>query len=156
MTTYLTEGAVSPERIIAEIRKLANRKDTGGHSIFLGQVRDDIDNGKKVAAIDYSAYEGMVSSEAEKIKEIIGKDFSDVLEIVIIHSVGPVKAGEISMFVLVSAGHRDHATQACRQTVEMIKERLPVWKKEIFEDNTHQWGKNTGKSDKPESGPLLH
>ena len=90
-------------------------------------------------AIEYSAYEGMVSSEAEKIKETVIKEFNDVLEVVIIHSVGVVKAGEISLFVLVSAGHRDHASLACREAVELIKKKLPVWKKELLEDNTHQW-----------------
>jgi molybdopterin synthase catalytic subunit len=65
------------------------------------------------------------------------------LDIVIIHSLGVVMTGEISMFVLVSAGHRDHATKACRQAVELIKERLPVWKKEIFEDNTYLWQENS-------------
>ena len=142
MIKYLTEGAVSADQIASEIEKLGRRKDTGGHSIFLGQVRDDICNGRKVTAIEYSAYEEMVSSEAEKIKEIIINEFSDVLGLVIIHSIGVVLAGEISMFVLVSAGHRDHATTACRKAVELIKENLPVWKKELFDDKTHQWKKN--------------
>jgi molybdopterin synthase catalytic subunit len=139
---YLSEGPISAEKIMEEITKLGIRKDTGGHSIFLGQVRDDLSEGRRVTAIEYSAYEGMVSTEAEKIKKIIFNEFSDVLEIIIIHAVGAVKAGEISMFVLVSAGHRDHATRACRQTVELIKERLPVWKKEIFGGDTHRWQQN--------------
>jgi molybdopterin synthase catalytic subunit len=143
MTSYLVQGPVTPDQIASEIKNLGIRKDTGGHSIFLGQVRDDLSEGRRVIAIEYSAYEGMVSDEAEKIKGIIFNEFSDILEIVIIHSVGTVKAGEISMFVLVSAGHRDHAIKACQKLVELIKERLPVWKKEIFDDNTHKWQKNT-------------
>jgi molybdopterin synthase catalytic subunit len=139
MAYYLTDGAISADRIASEIKNLGNRKDTGGHSIFLGQVRDDISEGKRVTAIEYSAYEEMVSSEAERIKEILFKEFSDVLEIVIIHSVGIVKAGEISLLVIVSAGHREHAVSACREAVELIKEKLPVWKKEMFEDNSHRW-----------------
>jgi len=139
MAYYLTEGAITADRIASEIKKLGDRKDTGGHSIFLGQVRDDICDGKKVAAIEYTAYGEMVSSEAERIKEVLCKEFSDVLDIVIIHSVGIVKAGEISLFVLVSAGHRNHAVSACREAVELIKEKLPVWKKEVFEDSSHNW-----------------
>lgn len=142
MHSYLIDGPVTPELIASEIRRMGSRKDTGGHSIFLGQVREDPVEGKRVTSIEYSAYEGMVSTEAEKIKEIIMSDFGDVIEIVIIHSVGTVKAGEISLFVLVSAGHRDHSTKACRQIVELIKEKLPVWKKEIFDDNTHKWQQN--------------
>jgi molybdopterin synthase catalytic subunit len=143
MADYLIIGAVDSDRIASEVKKLGVRKDTGGHSIFLGQVRDDICEGRKVTAIEYSAYEGMVSTEAEKIKEFIFNEFSDVLEISIIHSTGKVMAGEISMFVMVSAGHRDHATRACRRLVELIKEKLPVWKKEFYDDDTHQWQNNT-------------
>jgi molybdopterin synthase catalytic subunit len=143
MANYLTEGPVTPDRIAAEIKNLGLRKDTGGHSIFLGQVRADISEGRKVKAIEYSAYEGMVGAEAAKIKETIFSRFGDVLEIIIIHSTGKIMAGEISLFVLVSAGHRDQANKACRKTIELIKEKLPVWKKEIYEDDTHKWQENT-------------
>jgi molybdopterin synthase catalytic subunit len=142
MSKYLHSGAITSKLIGEEIKNLALRKDTGAHSIFLGQVRDDISDGGKVKQIDYSAYEEMVSAEAEKIKEIIRFEFKDVLEIVIIHSFGTVMAGEISMFVLVSAGHRNHAIKACQKTVELIKERLPVWKKEIFGDDSYKWQEN--------------
>lgn len=143
MIKYLTEGPITPDQIAAEISNLARRKDTGGHSIFLGQVRDDHAGEKRVKAIEYSAYEEMVKDETEKIRRIIFNEFSDVLEIIILHAVGIVRAGEISMFILVSAGHRDHAVRACHQTVELVKNKLPVWKKEIFEDNTHSWQENT-------------
>jgi molybdopterin synthase catalytic subunit len=143
MIKYLTAGPVTLQQIAAEISNLAKSKNTGGHSIFLGQVRDDLSEGRRVRAIEYSAYEEMVKDEAEKIRKIIFNEFNDVLEIIIIHAVGIVKAGEISMFVLVSAGHRDQAARACQQTVELVKKKLPVWKKEIFEDNTHRWQENT-------------
>ena len=75
------------------------RPDSGGHSFFLGQVRADRINGKMVKAIEYSAYEGMVKAEADKIKESILAEFDDVRSIDIIHSTGIVKAGEISLLV---------------------------------------------------------
>ena len=68
--------------------------------------------------------------------------FNDVNSVEILHSSGIVNAGEISLFVIISAGHRQQAIEACRQTVELIKERLPVWKKEIFEDNSTCWREN--------------
>jgi molybdopterin synthase catalytic subunit len=139
MSEYLNEGPVTAASIASEIKTLGKRKNTGGHSIFIGQVRDDLSEGERVKAIEYSAYEGMVSIEAEKIKKIIFSEFNDVLEIKIIHSVGTVNAGEISMFVLVSAGHRDHAIRACSLLVELIKEKLPVWKRVILEDDTYKW-----------------
>ena len=94
---------------------------------------------KRVKAIEYSAYGNMVKKEADEIIRIIYAEFNDVKSINILHSVGIVKVGEASLFVLVSAGHRSHAIKACSKLVNMIKEKLPIWKKEIFEDNTHEW-----------------
>ena len=107
--------------------------------IFLGQVRADRIDGKEVRAIEYSAYESMVNVEAENIKKQILSKFGDVKSIDIIHSTGIVSAGELSLVVLVSAGHRHQAFQACSKTVELIKDKLPVWKKEIFDDDSHKW-----------------
>jgi molybdopterin synthase catalytic subunit len=142
MGQYLINSPIFPDIISTHLAKVGSRKDTGGHSVFLGQVRNDILGGKRVAAIDYSAYEPMLKGEADKIVDEIKKEFNDVISVVILHSTGIVKAGEVSLMVIVSAGHRDHATRACSQAVELIKERLPVWKKEIFEDDSHRWREN--------------
>jgi molybdopterin synthase catalytic subunit len=142
MSGYLINSPILPDIISTHLSKLGLRNDTGGHSIFLGQVRDDILGGRRVTAIEYSAYEPMLNTEADKISDEIRKEFDDVISIVILHSAGKVKVGEISLMVIVSAGHRDHATRACRQAVELIKERLPVWKMEILEDNSHHWREN--------------
>ena len=107
--------------------------------LFLGQVRADETQGKRVKAIEYSAYTEMVNAEAEKIKRTILSEFGDVKSIVIVHSTGVVNAGEISLLVLVCSGHRQQAVQACSKTIELIKSNLPVWKKEIFEDDSHTW-----------------
>lgn len=138
-TKYLIEGPVTQNVISDLIKKTGKRTDTGGHSVFIGQVRDDRLNGKKVKAIEYSAYEMMVKAEADKIKATILLEFPDVKSIDIKHSTGIVKVGEISLIIMVSAGHRHHAMEACSKTVELIKEKFPVWKKEIFEDNSHKW-----------------
>jgi len=141
-TNYLINKPITSSVITHLIEKLGERSDSGGHSVFLGQVRADEINGKKVRAIEYSAYEGMVKIEAENIKQIIMSEFGDVRSIYIVHSTGLVKAGELSLFVLVSAGHRYQAMLACSKTVELIKEKFPVWKKEIFDDDSHEWKRN--------------
>lgn len=143
MTKYLIQGPITLKVIAGELAGLGNRKDAGGHSFFLGQVRDDISEGRRVKAIEYSAYSEMVAIEAEKIKETVSGEYNDVLSVLILHSVGIVAAGEFSLLVMVSALHRDHATKACRHALELIKEKLPVWKKEIFEDDTHRWQHNS-------------
>lgn len=138
-TNYLTDGPVSQKIITLLIEKMGGKTDSGGHTIFLGQVRADVIDGLKVKSIEYSAYIELVNVEAEKIKKTIFSEFADVNSIEIVHSTGIVYAGEISLLVFVSAGHRHQAMQACSKTVELIKVNLPVWKKEIFEDDSHKW-----------------
>ncbi|MCJ7821456.1 MAG: molybdenum cofactor biosynthesis protein MoaE [Bacteroidales bacterium] len=142
-TNYLTDGPVTTRIISHYIDKIGGMTNSGGHSIFLGQVRADQIDGKKVVAIEYSAYEELVKIEADKIKETVLSEFNDANTIDIVHSIGIVKAGEVSLIVLVTAGHRHHAISACSKTLELIKEKLPVWKKEIFDDQSHEWKQNT-------------
>jgi Molybdopterin converting factor, large subunit len=139
----LVTGPITREIMSSILASLANKTDAGGHSVFMGQVRADIKGAKRVKAIEYFSYEKMAEAEAGKIKDSILTEFNDVKSVEILHSVGVVMAGEVSLFVLVSAGHRHHAIDACSKAVEMIKATLPVWKKEIFEDNSTMWKENS-------------
>jgi len=139
ITNYLIKGPITMNIISLFIDSMGKMMDSGGHSIFIGQVRADEISGKKVKAIEYSAYEGMVTIEADKIKETILSEFRDTKSVEIVHSTGIVNSGEISLFVLVSSGHRHQAIEACSKAVELIKNKLPVWKKEIFDDDSHKW-----------------
>jgi molybdopterin synthase catalytic subunit len=139
---HLIDGPLSPGAVSEIIAKGGKNHECGAHSLFLGQVRRDQTDGKYVKAVKYSAYEEMVIMEADKINKSILSEFNDVKSIEIIHSKGYVKSGEISLLVMVSAGHRDHASKACAKAVELIKEKLPIWKKEVFEDESGQWKQN--------------
>lgn len=139
---YLIEGPVTAEVVANLMVKISERTDIGGHSIFLGQVRADGVNDKTVRAIEYTAYEPMVKVEAENIINTLLSEFSDTRSIDIVHSTGLVNAGEISLLILVSACHRKHAIAACSKAVELVKEKLPIWKKEIFNDSSHNWKQN--------------
>ena len=129
---YLIAGPVTPA-LISELMTSGN-EDTGAGAVtvFIGRVRDDEQDERRVSAIEYSAYEEMAIKETDAIINTVRAAFSDVRSVVIVHSTGIVKAGEASLFIMVTAGHRDHATRACRHTLEMVKEKLPVWKKELF------------------------
>jgi molybdopterin synthase catalytic subunit len=140
--SYLIEGPLTAEVIGGYLEKIHTLENCGGHSSFVGVVRADVSDGRRVIAIEYSAYEAMVGLEAAQIREAILAGFDDVHNIEIAHSTGIVKTGEASLFVIVSAGHRRQAMEACSAAVEMIKERLPVWKKEIYDDNSHIWQEN--------------
>jgi molybdopterin synthase catalytic subunit len=142
-TNYITSGPITQKMIGMLLNKIGSVTDAGGHSLFLGQVRADKMDGKRVVAIEYSAYDEMVKKEAEKIKDQILSEFPDAKSIDIIHSTGIVRAGEISLAVVVSSGHRRQAIDACSKAVELIKEKFPVWKKEIFEDNSYGWKENS-------------
>jgi molybdopterin synthase catalytic subunit len=135
------DGAISPEFIAQSIAKHSTKKTIGAHDIFLGQVREDNIEGKKVTAIEYTAF---IEEAEERIKELREETFSkyDLTCMHIYHSLGTVKTGEICLFVFVSSAHRQMAFDANRFVVEAIKKRIPVWGKELLEDTTHIWKEN--------------
>ena len=89
------DGPIKPDFIAESISKHNTKKDIGGHNIFLGQVRNDIIEGKKVIAIDYTAYQEMAEKEIVNIREDVFENF-DLTCLHIYHSIGRVNAGEIS------------------------------------------------------------
>ena len=135
------QGAISPAFIADSIQKHSTKTNIGAHSLFLGQVRKDVIDGKTVAAIEYSTYEEMALEQMHKIREAIFKKYQ-LTCMHVYHSLGIVKAGEISLFVFTSSEHRKPAIDACEEVVERIKKELPVWGKELFEDASYQWKQN--------------
>lgn len=136
-----TEGAISPDKIASSIAHHQVKTNIGAHDIFLGQVRADEIEGKEVVAIDYSCYEDMANQAFHDIREAAFDKF-DLTCMHIYHSKGVVKAGEICLFVFTSSAHRKEAMDACRFIVEEIKANVPVFGKEVFEDDTHVWKEN--------------
>lgn len=123
------------------IQKHSTKTEIGGHNIFLGQVRADEIDEKKVEAIEYTAYEEMALEKMHVIREEIFAKY-DLTCMHVYHSLGKVMAGEICLFVFTSSAHRKAAIDACTETVEKIKAELPIWGKELFADETHQWKVN--------------
>jgi molybdopterin synthase catalytic subunit len=134
-------GAISSEFIGASIAKHQTKTTIGAHSIFLGQVRADVIDSKTVSAIEYTAYEAMANEKCNEIREATFKKF-DLTCMHMHHSLGTVKAGEICLFVFASAPRRKIAFKAIEYIVEEIKAQVPVFGKEIFEDQSHQWKSN--------------
>ena len=135
------EGAIEPAFIAESIAKHQTKTNIGGHSIFLGQVRADVIDGRSVSAIEYTTYNQMALEKMDEIREeIFGK--YDITCMHVYHSLGKVAAGQVCLFVFTSSKHRKVAIDACEETVERIKAELPVWGKEIFEDETYQWKEN--------------
>ncbi len=104
----------------------------GGTVIFVGTVRNQT-KGKKVLRLDFEAYKPMAIKEMRKIAEQAMQQF-DALKISIHHRVGTLQIGEIPVIIAVSTPHRAAAFEACQYCIDTLKETVPIWKKEYFED----------------------
>jgi molybdopterin synthase catalytic subunit len=115
-----------------EVEKIVAEPGTGAIVTFTGTVRDNA-RGKAVRALDYEAY----APAAEKMLARIGDEITEkwgIDRVAIIHRTGLLEVGEASVVISVSSAHRDEAFDACRHAIERIKEIVPIWKKEFYED----------------------
>ena len=120
-----------------QFKKNLSRPQSGAISIFEGIVRNH-NEGKKVVALEYEAFAKLAEKEAEEIFAEARKKF-DIQKIACLHRIGKLSVGETAVWVGVSAGHRDAAFQACRYTIDEIKRRLPIWKKEYYKNGDSGW-----------------
>lgn len=126
----ITYEALDPERITSEVRK-----DTNGAVVtFLGTTRV-FSEGKRVVKLEYEAYEDMARKKLEEVRQEMRREFG-VEDIAIAHRIGPVDIGQISLVVAVASPHRKEAFFACHKAVDRVKEIVPIWKKEVFEDGS--------------------
>ena len=142
LKNVFVDGAISPDFIANAIAKHQSKTTICAHDIFLGQIRADVIEGKKVAAIAYTAYEEMANLKFHEIREKTFTKF-DLTCMHIYHSLGKVAVGEICLFVFVSSPHRKEVFEALQHVVEEIKREVPVFGKELFEDDSYQWKVNT-------------
>jgi molybdopterin synthase catalytic subunit len=106
--------------------------ESGGIDIFIGTVRNST-KGKPVVHLEFEAYENMALNEMRKIaEEAMGK--WPVHKILIHHRTGLLKIGEVPVVIAVAAAHRAAAFDACRYAIDTLKQTVPIWKKEVFED----------------------
>ncbi|MCC4212625.1 molybdenum cofactor biosynthesis protein MoaE [Leeuwenhoekiella parthenopeia] len=142
MKKVFIEGPISSAFIGDSIAKHQSKTSIGAHNIFLGQVRADEIEGKSVAAIEYSCYEELANEKLHEIREEAFQKF-DLICMHIYHSLGTIKTGEVCFFVFVSAKRRKEVYSATEWIVNQVKERTPIFGKEIFEDQSHQWKVNS-------------
>jgi molybdopterin synthase catalytic subunit len=105
---------------------------SGGIDVFIGTVRDAT-KGKRVLALEFETYEVMALKEMKKIAEQAFEKWP-LQKILIDHRTGRLHLGEIAVIIAVAAAHRDAAFHACRYIIDTLKQTVPIWKKEIFED----------------------
>lgn len=121
---------------INECLTLAEDLSSGGIATFIGTVRNVTQN-KPVVRLEYECYESMAVKEIKKIVDQAVIKFS-VRNIVVHHRTGILVPGDAAVIIVVSDGHRNAVFDACRYVIDTIKQTVPIWKKEIFEDG-EEW-----------------
>jgi molybdopterin synthase catalytic subunit len=109
----------------------------GAYVAFEGLVRD-LNDGRRVRQLEYEAFEPLAISEGEKILQEARDRFA-VRQVACVHRTGLLAIGELAVWVGVSAPHRDEAFRACRYVIDEVKHRVPIWKKEHYEDGDSGW-----------------
>lgn len=130
----LTLEPISPQSAVC----VATDPGCGVRLNFFGTVRHQC-MGRDVAALMFDAYDEMAVRELERIEEEAFQRVPSLRSLDIIHRLGRVSPGEVSMMVSVEAPHRDDAFSALRFVVDEIKRRVPIWKKEVSPDGGETW-----------------
>ena len=104
----------------------------GGISVFVGTVRNKT-KGEEVIRLDFSAYEPMAIKEMQKIAEEALAKYN-ITKIAIHHAIGKLSVKEIPVIIAVASPHRDAAFKACEYAIDTLKETVPIWKKEHFQN----------------------
>lgn len=125
--------AIDESGIIEEVRSHSR----GAISVFIGTVRD-VNDGRDVRGIEYSAYRAMAEEELERILGEAEDRFGSV-DMVVEHRVGSLELGETSVAIAAAHAHRGPALECTRYIIEEIKKRVPIWKMEHYSDGTREW-----------------
>jgi molybdopterin synthase catalytic subunit len=118
--------------LLVDCQSFVLTNETGGIVHFIGTVRNHTKD-KKVLRLEFEAYEPMAILEMQKIADAALKQFA-IDKIAIHHRTGTLQIGEIPVIIAVSSAHRGAAFAACQFAIDSLKETVPIWKKEFFED----------------------
>ncbi len=124
----IRDTPLSVDEALASVR----RPGAGGLAVFVGVVRDE-SAGREVTRLEYSAYASMATREMERIAEEIEAEIPDV-RVAAMHRIGSLDVGDAAVVCVASAPHRAEAFRACRELIDRIKARVPIWKREIGPD----------------------
>ncbi len=131
--TAITDQAINAAALLEEVTSDA----TGATTLFLGTVRD-VNDGRAVTGIEYSAYTAMAAEELQRIAEEASLRF-DGLRIAVEHRVGTLALRDVSVAIAVAHARRAPALETSRFIIEALKQRVPIWKREQYVDGDRQW-----------------
>ena len=133
MRVALTDQAIDVAALVREV----SDESSGASVTFLGTVRD-VNDGRPVSGIEYSAYRAMAEREMAAIAREADERFG-VSRVIIEHRLGALGLGDISVAVVAAHAHRAPALDANRYVIEELKRRVPIWKLELYVDGTREW-----------------
>jgi len=136
---YLTFNPIDVGALLNEARP-----SDGGVCLFLGVVRNE-NEGKPTVSIQYQAYGPMAEAEMARIARELEERWPQV-RLHMKHRAGDLKIGEVSVAIVATAPHRAEAFEACRAAIDLIKTRVPIWKKEFHPDGSSDWVDPTRKN----------
>lgn len=113
-------------------------EEHGAQVIFTGTIRRH-NQGRKVVRLSYDVFQALAFSKIEDLIKEAQEKWGKDLRIWVQQRIGDLEVGEIGIFIVVSAPHRDEAYQASRHMIEGIKHTVPIWKKEYYEDGQSDW-----------------
>ncbi|MET0455140.1 MAG: molybdenum cofactor biosynthesis protein MoaE [Mycobacterium sp.] len=122
---------------LAEHEALVAHRAAGAVVGFVGQVRDH-DGGRTVTRLEYSAHPSARQVIAEVAAEV-ARDSEGVRAIAVSHRIGTLSIGDAALVAVVAADHRRAAFETCALLVDTVKDRLPVWKHQLFVDGSDEW-----------------
>lgn len=125
------ESALSVDEMLDAVR----HPRAGGVATFIGVVRER-DSGRGVEALDYTSH-----PSAPQVLRVLAQELATrgVLRIAVVHRVGHLQIGDLAVVVAVSAVHRAAALEVCRELIDAVKAKVPIWKHQIFQDGTDEW-----------------
>jgi len=131
--TAIVRGAIDVAALLAEVESTAN----GATILFLGYVRE-MNDGRAVTGIEYSAYGEMAERELAAIASECAEHFG-IAHFVAEHRLGALELGDVSIAIVAAHPHRAEAYEASRYVIEEVKRRLPIWKREGYADGASEW-----------------
>jgi molybdopterin synthase catalytic subunit len=147
MRVALVDGPIDVSALISEV----SDDSCGASVVFLGCVRN-VNEGRAVTGIEYSAYRSMAEREMTAIAREAGDQFG-VSHLIIEHRLGALGLGDVSVAIVAAHPHRAPALDTMRFAIEQLKRRVPIWKLELYVDGTREWvGAGTGKRREPAEG----
>lgn len=155
VSVALVRDAIDVAAVLAAVADNA----TGATTLFLGTVRE-VNDGRAVTGIDYSAYEPMAEREMRAIAQEAAERWNPS-RVAVVHRLGTLGLGDASVAIAVAHPRRAPAMDAQRYVIEELKRRVPIWKLEHYVDGTREWvdptsgvAQGPGESERPAAGML--